>query len=123
TRFLPARDLLEALGDFTIFDPAMITPARLPNLFAAGRAIGDEYRYILERRYAKLFPGNMLPRPGLLLNPWEVRSTDLQAQHMEGMERAKAAAGGRAALGRKATPQQPESKEVKEAVAMPLNPN
>jgi len=122
TRFLPTRNLLETLGDFTTFDPAMITPARLPNLFAAGRAIGDEYRYILERRYAKLFPGNMLPRPGLLLNPWEVRSTDLQAQHMEGMERAKAAEGGRAALARKAMPQQ-ETTEAKSVVAMPLNPN
>jgi hypothetical protein len=27
-------------------------PARFPNLFAVGRDIGDEYRYILERRYA-----------------------------------------------------------------------
>lgn len=122
TRFLPTRDLLAGLGNFTVFDPAMATPGRLPNLFAAGRAIGDEYRYILERRYAKLFPGNMLPRPGLLLNPWEVRSTDLQAQHMEGMERAAATAGGRGAVARKALPQQ-ESKEVKEAVAQALNPD
>jgi hypothetical protein len=52
-------------------------PREIPNLYSAGREIGDEYRYILERRYAKLFPGNMLTRPGLLLNPWEIRSTDL----------------------------------------------
>ncbi len=38
--------------------------------FQSGRAISDEYRYILERRYARKFPGNMLERPGLLLNPW-----------------------------------------------------
>lgn len=38
--------------------------------YRAGREIGDEYRYILERRFARRFPGNMLPRPGLLLNPW-----------------------------------------------------
>lgn len=38
--------------------------------FQSGRAISDEYRYILERRYARKFPGNMLDRPGLLLNPW-----------------------------------------------------
>jgi len=36
----------------------------------AGREIGDEYRYILDRRLVKKFPGNMLHRPGLLLNPW-----------------------------------------------------
>ncbi len=96
TRFLPERSLFESLGGFARFDPALGTPARLPNLFAAGRAIGDEYRYILERRYAKLFPGNMLPRAGLLLNPWEVRSTDLEAQDMEAMQRAAGTAGGRA---------------------------
>ncbi len=44
--------------------------------YASGRILGDEYRYILERRNRKVFPGNMLPRPGLLLNPWsEVESS------------------------------------------------
>ncbi|MEY4674656.1 MAG: hypothetical protein RL148_2440 [Planctomycetota bacterium] len=38
--------------------------------FQSGRVLGDEYRYILERRYAQKFPGNMLARPGLVLNPW-----------------------------------------------------
>ncbi|GAB4138560.1 MAG: hypothetical protein Fur0037_04340 [Planctomycetota bacterium] len=41
--------------------------------YHAGRTIGDEYRYILDRRYAAKFPGNMLKRPGLILNPWELR--------------------------------------------------
>lgn len=122
TRFLPTRDLLEGLGDFTTFDPAMVLPAKSPNLFVAGRAIGDEYRYILERRYAKLFPGNMLPRPGLLLNPWEVRSTDLQAQHMEEMERARAAQGGRAATAKRPEPQQ-EARELKSALEPDTSPN
>jgi hypothetical protein len=97
TRFLPESDLFLVLGWFRRFEPTLGSPARLPNLFAAGRAIGDEYRYILERRYAKLFPGNMLPRPGLILNPWEVRSTDLQAQEMTAMQRAAATTGGRPA--------------------------
>lgn len=97
TRFLPESDLFLVLGWFRRFEPTLGSPARLPNLFAAGRAIGDEYRYILERRYAKLFPGNMLARPGLILNPWEVRSTDLQAQEMTAMQRAAATAGGRPA--------------------------
>ena len=84
----------------------MGTPEKSPNLFAAGRAIGDEYRYILERRYAKLFPGNMLPRPGLILNPWEVRSTDLEAQHLDEMQRAGRTAGGRTGSMSKAVPTQ-----------------
>src|SRR4029077_18389156 len=70
TRFVPGLGLFGGLGDFARFEPGWGTPAKLPSLFAAGREIGDEYRYILERRYVKLFPGNMLGRPGLLLNPW-----------------------------------------------------
>jgi hypothetical protein len=38
--------------------------------YHSGRSIGDEYRYILDRRLATKYPGNMLARPGLLLNPW-----------------------------------------------------
>jgi len=104
TRFLPESSLFESLGEFIRFEPAFGSQAKLPNLFAAGRAIGDEYRYILERRYAKLFPGNMLSRPGLILNPWEVRSTDLQAQSMESMQRASSTAGGRPAEKRDGVP-------------------
>ncbi|MBN2490395.1 MAG: hypothetical protein JXQ29_06055, partial [Planctomycetes bacterium] len=43
--------------------------------YHAGREIGDEYRYILDRRYARKYPGNMLRRPGLLLNPWALDET------------------------------------------------
>jgi hypothetical protein len=110
TRFLPETNLFEGLGGFTRFDPAQVAPEKSPNLYAAGRAIGDEYRYILERRYARLFPGNMLPRPGIILNPWEVRSTDLHAQEMEAMQRAGATAGGRAAMRKKAEAQVNEAR-------------
>ena len=79
TRFVPSERQLAQLGQGPQFTAALVEPARRPNLFTAGRAIGDEYRYILERRYTKTYPGNLLPRPGLLLNPWEVRSTDLAA--------------------------------------------
>jgi hypothetical protein len=98
TRFVPEyfHTLLQGLGRFVRREPGEGTPDKLPNLFAVGRAIGDEYRYILERRYSKLFPGNMLPRPGLLLNPWEIRSTDLQSQELAAMQRAAGAAGDRA---------------------------
>jgi hypothetical protein len=50
----------------------LVHPRRdLASLYVQGRLIGDEYRYVLERRYAKKFPGNLLPRPEILLNPWE----------------------------------------------------
>ncbi len=96
SRFLPGKGLFGGLASFTRFGPATMTPDRLPNLFAGGREIGDEYRYILERRYAQKFAGNMLSRPGLLLNPWEKRSTDLEAQEQAAMQAPPSARGGRA---------------------------
>ena len=111
TRFIPNGNLFESFGDFTRFESGSVNPARRPNLFAAGRAIGDEYRYILERRYSKTYPGNMLTRPGLLLNPWEVRSTDLEAQVMAESEVLQRRAGDRES---KAVPAAAaESKEYK----------
>ena len=38
--------------------------------FLTDRRLGDEMRYILDRRAIKTFPGSLLPRPGLLLNRW-----------------------------------------------------
>ncbi|MES2569500.1 MAG: hypothetical protein V4710_05540, partial [Verrucomicrobiota bacterium] len=97
TRFYQSSSWSFGTAPFEPRPPSMLIPARRPNLFVAGRKIGDEYRYILERRYAKIFPGNMLTRPGLLLNPWELRSTDLEGQSMDAGEKAKAATGDREA--------------------------
>ena len=58
TRFLPEHDLFETLAHAPRRGLAGGTPGRLPNLYISGRKIGDEYRYILERRYAEKFPGN-----------------------------------------------------------------
>ncbi len=44
-------------------------------LYISGRELGDEYRYILDRRTATRFPGLLVERPGLLLNPWARRTT------------------------------------------------
>jgi hypothetical protein len=44
-------------------------------IYVSGRELGDEYRYILERRSAKRFPSLQLDKPGLLLNPWARRAT------------------------------------------------
>ncbi len=43
--------------------------------YISGRDIGDEYRYVLERRVAPRRPGTMLEKPGLFLNPWALRTT------------------------------------------------
>ncbi|RBP39068.1 autotransporter-associated beta strand protein [Roseimicrobium gellanilyticum] len=96
TRFESGRSIFHELGRFARFGASEGRPAKLPNLYAAGREIGDEYRYILERRYAKLFPGNMLTRPGLLLNPWAIQDTSLEDLAQRGGEAAGQTRGGAA---------------------------
>ncbi len=60
--------------------PGSATLGKAISQYIAGRDIGDEYRYILDRKYAKKYAGNMLKRPGLLLNPWAIRKTEAGRQ-------------------------------------------
>ncbi len=118
-RFIPADYDLAALGRAPEQTPSLLESARRPNLFTAGRAIGDEYRYILERRAAKTYPGNLLSRPGLLLNPWEVRSTDLSA-----IATTKAEALGRVAGDREVRKDMGAGRAAKAGAAlMVMNPH
>ena len=43
--------------------------------YVSGRDLGDEFRYVLERRNASRRPGNLLTKPSLLLNPWALGET------------------------------------------------
>ncbi|WAS94229.1 hypothetical protein [Nannocystis punicea] len=52
--------------------------------YVSGRDIGDEYRYVLDRRNHPRRPGMLLEKPGLLLNPWAVRTTSTAVQHAMG---------------------------------------
>ena len=106
-RFVSGGNLFTGFSHFARFDLGDEIPARQPNLYAAGRQIGDEYRYILERRYAKMFPGNMLTRPGLLMNPWAVRDTGTEDLAQKAGEEALAADGDVAAVSRH-RPQPPQ---------------
>lgn len=117
TRFEPGTSLFGGLGSFTRFGAASGTPAKLPNLYSAGRAIGDEYRYIMDRRYAKAYPGNMLTRPGLLLNPWETRKTDLEELALNAGESAGMTRGGAAGATTAAQMEQPKTPPVEAASA------
>jgi hypothetical protein len=76
TRFAPPQSASQELGPLSPWSPQSSQAARDESHYVSGRDIGDEYRYILERRFASRHPGNMLSRPGLLLNPWAVRKTD-----------------------------------------------
>lgn len=75
TRYLPLFNAFAYLKTAINASPRWQTCSIQPSQYLAGRNIGEEYRYILERKYAKKFPGNMLKRPSLLLNPWAIRKT------------------------------------------------
>jgi len=79
-RFDPPFPLHGALGSAYQPPIAMVTRPTAKNVYLSGRDIGDEHRYILERRELTPLPGNMLARPGLLLNPWAIRETDTGKQ-------------------------------------------
>jgi hypothetical protein len=80
TRFVPE---FGRVHELSVVQPA--APAAKPlapgyALYQSGRQIGDEHRYILERRFAPKYPGNMLERPSLLLNPWARQDTQAQQE-------------------------------------------
>ncbi|MBL8755674.1 MAG: hypothetical protein JNK15_20430, partial [Planctomycetes bacterium] len=80
--------------------PAVFGSVVNESSYHAGRTLGDEYRYVLERRYAPKYAGNMLARPSLLLNPWALEDTtsDPNLQGGGGSQfggrRGRGAAGG-----------------------------
>ncbi|HZZ70708.1 MAG TPA: hypothetical protein VFE24_00535 [Pirellulales bacterium] len=79
-RFEPDYPAYGILSEVLVPEPYSAT-SRLPeSQFVVGRNIGDEYRYILDRKFARKYPGNMLERPSLLLNPWAIRSTQTELQ-------------------------------------------
>ena len=80
TRFAPAFPAGNHLAKITQAEPYAIRTSPAESVYLAGRNIGDEYRYIIDRKYAKKFPGNTLERPSLLLNPWVLRSTETGEQ-------------------------------------------
>lgn len=73
SRFAPAFDAFNTLAPPGPSAGRSQSIRPTPSEFHSGRQIGEEYRYILERRYATTYPGNMLTRPGLLLNPWALQ--------------------------------------------------
>ncbi len=75
SRYLPRFDAHSILNLGRRPSPYSIRLSIPRALYVAERDIGEEYRYVLERRSAAKFPGNMLTRAGLILNPWAVRDT------------------------------------------------
>ncbi len=82
TRYMPRFGSYGIFSQIRDIEPAVYNPPIRRSVYMAGRKIGDEYQYILDRKYANKYPGNMLTRPSLLLNPWELRSTQNQVESL-----------------------------------------
>lgn len=80
TRYAPAFPAGNQLARIPQAEPYSIRTSPAESVFLSGRNIGDEIRYIIDRKYATKYPGNMLERPSLLLNPWVLRSTETGEQ-------------------------------------------
>src|SRR5262249_55275678 len=74
TRYQAAFAPYADLGKVRDAELSGVYPAHAESVYVTGRNIGDEYRYVLDRKQQKKYPGNLLERPGLILNPWAVRS-------------------------------------------------
>ncbi len=86
TRYRPAYSAFADLGKIRDAELSGFYPAHAESTYLTGRNIGDEYRYVLDRKGLPKFPGNMAERPALLLNPWAVRSTETGEQVAAGGE-------------------------------------
>ncbi len=80
TRYQPAYSAHANFSHVRDSELQGVIPAHAESVYLSGRNIGDEYRYVLDRRLQKKYPGNLLDRPSLLLNPWIVRSTETGEQ-------------------------------------------
>jgi hypothetical protein len=93
SRYLPAYNAFANLGRIRDSELTGVVPGRADSIYLTGRNIGDEYRYVLDRRNQRKFPGNMLERPMLLLNPWAVRTTETGEQLAQGGDHFKEGGG------------------------------
>ena len=80
TRYQPRFPAYSALDIGGVPAPRSQAVTRPRSLYVQERDIGEEYRYILDRKYTRKYAGNMLTRPGLLLNPWALRDTNTGRQ-------------------------------------------
>ncbi|HRF00117.1 MAG TPA: hypothetical protein PLI18_06345 [Pirellulaceae bacterium] len=80
TRYRPAFDSFASFDRVRDGENYWMTRPGAPSGYQSGRSIGEEYQYILDRKYARKFPGVMLERPSLLLDPWAVRTTSTGEQ-------------------------------------------
>ena len=80
TRFYPQHNAWEHFRRIADREPQKRSIRSRRSLYVSGRQLGEEEQYILDRGEGRHFPGNMLERPGMLLDPWDIRSTSTDQQ-------------------------------------------
>lgn len=111
TRYQPAFDIFAQLAKVQNSELSGIYPSRQKSSYVTGRDIGDEYRYVLDRRAHKKYPTAMVDRPALLLNPWAVRETATGEQNaLEG-----GVFDGKGTAGESRLAADPQSKRLRDA--------
>lgn len=83
TRYVPRFDPFSRLQRGGPLEPVLYRRGTNFNTYVSGRVIGDEFRYVIDRRNAAKFPGNMLERPSLLLAPWSLGPTENLEQRLQ----------------------------------------
>eukprot|EP01012_Entosiphon_sulcatum_P001344 TRINITY_DN10254_c0_g1_i1.p1 TRINITY_DN10254_c0_g1~~TRINITY_DN10254_c0_g1_i1.p1 ORF type:complete len:1646 (-),score=270.32 TRINITY_DN10254_c0_g1_i1:234-5171(-) len=86
SHFLPAFDSYRGLGQLQIRPPYLTERLTAHSAYVSGRDIGDEYRYVIDRKYCPKFPGMLLETPALLLVPVVVGDTRSDADALKGGE-------------------------------------
>lgn len=80
SRYLPEYDPFTRLQRGSFAPPLLNRAVPTLSQYVVGRDLGDEYRYILDRADYPAHAGNLLQRPGLLLNPWAITQTATERQ-------------------------------------------
>lgn len=88
TRYKPQYSAFTDLGRIAANELSAFNFGHTPSNYLTARIIDEEYRYVLERRLEKKYPGNMLERPHLLLNPWARGSTETTEQEAKSGDNA-----------------------------------
>jgi hypothetical protein len=102
SRWLPAFDAFDALAPGSTMERGAQDVHHPTSLYAPARALSPEERYVLERRLAQVFPGNMLDRPTLLLNPWALDELETDLFDSSGSASVIGVGGGAGGYGGKA---------------------
>ncbi|MGC4017211.1 MAG: STN domain-containing protein [Luteolibacter sp.] len=97
-RYLHPANSWDALTPFSDQQRSYFKQSTATCAYLTDRKLDDEMRYIFDRRGATVFPGTLLPRPGLLVNRWTEQETTNKDAILnggdEGRPQYSASAGG-----------------------------